>query len=255
MTNLVTNILLLGLAYANFWFIVSLLTKRNDIADVAWGMGYVGICVFLFLNGYQSDLSLLVYVLVGLWGGRLSLYIGLRNSKKKEDFRYNQWRNAWGSNFYWRSYLQVYILQVALLMIVSIPIVLTAQSTNAELTFISGLGTVLWVIGFYWQVVGDRQLSKFKKIRTDKEQVLQTGLWKYSRHPNYFGEILMWWGIAAIVLPMPYGWIGLASPMLITYLLLFVSGVPMLERRYAKNEAFQKYKEKTPPVFPKLSIK
>lgn len=251
MMSLITNILLLGLAYANLWFIISLITKRNDIADVAWGLGYVGLCVFLYVNGYRSDVSLLLYILVGLWGGRLSLHIGLRNGKKKEDFRYNQWRKDWGNNFYWRSYIQVYILQVLLLLIVSLPIIVASQAGETELTFLAGLGCAMWLVGFYWQAVGDYQLGQFKKQKTDKDQVMQSGLWKYSRHPNYFGEIMMWWGIGVIVLPLSYGWIGLISPILITYLLLFVSGVPMLERRYKGNAAFEVYKKKTPAVFPK----
>jgi len=252
MISLLTNILLLGLAYANFWFIISLIAKRNDIADVAWGLGYVGLCIFLYFSGYRSDLNLLLYVLVTLWGGRLSLHIGIRNGKKKEDFRYSQWRKEWGSNFYWRSYLQVYILQVVLLLVVSIPIVVATQTSEISFTAFTWVGLALWLVGYYWQVVGDRQLNRFKKSKTDKEQVLQTGLWRYSRHPNYFGEIVMWWAIGVIVLPMSYGWIGLISPIVITYLLLYVSGVPMLERRYKGNAAFQKYKEKTPAVFPRL---
>lgn len=252
MTGLIINILLLGLAYANFWFVISIITKRNDIADVAWGMGYVGLCAFLYFSGYRSDIALIIYALVALWGGRLSLHIGLRNRKKKEDFRYNKWRKEWGSNFYWRSYLQVYMLQVLLLLLISIPIIITTQSPEASLNLFTYLGLILWLIGFYWQVVGDYQLSQFKRQKTDKDQVMQSGLWKYSRHPNYFGEILMWWGIGLIVLPLSYGWIGLASPLLITYLLLFVSGVPMLEKRYKGNAAFETYKEKTPAVFPKF---
>lgn len=252
MTGLVVIILLLGLAYANLWFIISLITKRNDIADVAWGFGYVGLCVYLYLTQNHGDLNTLVYILVTLWGGRLSLHIGLRNRKKKEDFRYNQWREEWGSNFYWRSYLQVYLLQVLLLLLISIPIIIVSQSAATDFGFLAGAGLVLWGVGFYWQVVGDYQLSQFKKQKTDKDQVMQSGLWKHSRHPNYFGEILMWFGIAIIVLPVANGWIGLISPILITYLLLKVSGVPLLEKRYKGNADFEAYKKKTPAVFPKL---
>ena len=252
MSLLITDLLFLALAYASFWFIVSIILKRNDIADVAWGMGYVGLCVYLFLTQSSGELSTYVYVLVILWGGRLSLHIGLRNRKKREDFRYKQWREEWGSNFYWRSYLQVYLLQVLLLLMISIPIIIVSQSYDSELGFLAGAGLVMWLAGFYWQAVGDYQLGQFKKQKTDKDQVMQTGLWKYSRHPNYFGEILMWFGIAIIVLPVMDGWIGLISPILITFLLLKVSGVPMLEKRYRGNAAFEEYKKITPAVFPKF---
>lgn len=252
MSLLITDLLFLGLAYASFWFIVSIILKRNDIADVAWGMGYVGLCIYLYLTQPRSDLNTFVYVLVALWGCRLSLHIGLRNGKKKEDFRYNNWRKEWGSNFYWRSYLQVYLLQVLLLLLISIPIIIVSQSYQSELGFLAGAGLVLWLVGFYWQAVGDYQLGQFKKQKTDKDQVMQSGLWKYSRHPNYFGEILMWFGIAIIVLLADNGWVGLISPILIIFLLLKVSGVPLLERRYKGNTAFEEYKKRTPAVFPKF---
>lgn len=250
MSLLITDLLFLALAYASFWFIVSILLKRNDIADVAWGMGYVGLCIYLYFTQMSSEVGHLVYLLVLIWGGRLSLHIGIRNSKKKEDFRYNQWRKDWGANFYWRSYLQVYLFQVFLLLMISIPIVIVSQADGIELNFLAGMGLAVWLTGFYWQAVGDYQLGQFKKQKTHKDQVMQTGLWKHSRHPNYFGEILMWFGIAMIVITVEYGWIGLISPVLITFLLLKVSGVPMLERRYKGNVAFEEYKKRTPAVFP-----
>ncbi|OEK00118.1 hypothetical protein BFP97_00680 [Roseivirga sp. 4D4] len=252
MIQVVLDLLLLGLAYASFWFIVSIIVKRNDIADVAWGLGYVGLCVYLYLTQMRSEVADLAYGVVIIWGLRLSIYIGLRNLKKKEDFRYKKWREEWGSNFYWRSYLQVYLLQVLLLLIISTPLIIVSQAYGSELNFLAGFGLALWLTGFYWQAVGDYQLARFKKKKTHKDQIIQSGLWEHSRHPNYFGEILMWFGVGLIVLNVSNGWTGLISPILITYLLLKVSGVPMLERRYKDNAAFQAYKKRTPAVFPNL---
>ncbi|MBO3698237.1 DUF1295 domain-containing protein [Roseivirga sp. E12] len=250
MIQLVINLLLLAWAYASCWFVISIVLKRNDIADVAWGMGYVGLCAYLYFTQINSEVANLVYLLTSLWGIRLSLHIGLRNRRKKEDFRYKQWREEWGSTFYWRSYLQVYLLQVLLLLVISTPIVIASQSAGSELSFLAGAGLALWLSGFYWQAVGDYQLGQFKKRKTHKDQVMQSGLWKHSRHPNYFGEIVMWFSIGLIVLEVTYGWIGLVSPILITFLLLKVSGVPMLERRYKDNPEFETYKKRTPAVFP-----
>lgn len=255
MISLAIDLLLLALGYGSFWFIISMILERNDIADVAWGLGYIGLSVYLYLTQPSGELSTLVYILVMLWGGRLSIHIGTRNRKKKEDFRYNQWRRDWGKSFYWRSYLQVYLLQVLLLLVISIPIIIVSQSELNAWSMWTYIGLMLWVTGYFWQVVGDYQLSQFKKQKTEKDQVMQSGLWKYSRHPNYFGEIMMWFGIATIVIPVVNGWFGLISPVLITYLLLKVSGVPMLEKRYRGVDAFERYKKKTPAVFPNLWLK
>lgn len=254
MTSLFINLFFLGIAYASAWFIVSLVLKRNDIADVAWGMGFAGLCLYLFFTESNNELSELIYGLVVFWGFRLSLHIGLRNRKKAEDFRYNNWRKEWGKSFFWRSYLQIYLLQVLLLLLISLPIIIASQATIFEWTIWTYIGTALWLIGFYWQAVGDYQLKEFKESKTENEQILQTGLWKYSRHPNYFGEICMWWGIWVITIPLENGVFGLIGPLLITYLLLYVSGVPMLEKRYKGNGAFKEYKKKTPTVFPFLKF-
>ena len=251
MTYLITNLLLLAFGYATFWFIVSLILKRNDIADVAWGLGYVLLCVYLYFNSEQSELSTLVYSLVCLWGIRLSLHIGFRNAKKTEDFRYKKWREEWGKAFYWRSFLQVYLLQVIILLVISSPVSLVAY-VGGEISWVTYMALPFWFVGFFFQAVGDYQLKQFKKKRSSKDEVLQTGLWKYSRHPNYFGEILMWWALAVMVLPINFGWLAFISPVLITFLLLKVSGVPMLEKRYEGNADFDAYKANTPAVFPKF---
>ncbi|MFT6827482.1 MAG: steroid 5-alpha reductase family enzyme [Roseivirga sp.] len=255
MMDLIVEILGLGLLYACFWFILSIIFKRNDIADIAWGLGYILLCAYLFWTQAVTDLSILMYDLVALWGLRLSLHIGIRNSKKPEDFRYNNWRKEWGKAFYLRSFLQVYLLQVVILLVVSTPLIIVSQFGSNIINGYSITLTIFWLIGFIWQALADYQLAQFKKHRTDKDQVLQTGLWKYSRHPNYFGEILMWWSIGLIAVPLEWGWIGLISPLLISYLLLNVSGVPMLEKRYEGNLAFESYKKKTPAVFPKFKFK
>ena len=240
------------LIYASIWYVISLIKKRNDVADIAWGLGYVGLCVYLFLKGATMDYAMLVFLLVVLWGLRLSIYISLRNSGKKEDFRYKQWREEWGSTFYWRSYLQVYLLQAFFLLLISSPVIMASQSSPLDFHWSAWVGTGLWLIGFYWQTVGDYQLSRFRKQRKHKDEIMQTGLWKCSRHPNYFGEILMWWAVFVVVLPLEYGIYAVISPLLITYLLTSVSGVPMLERKYKGNAAFEAYKAKTPALFPKF---
>jgi len=236
--------------YASLWFIVSLIVRRNDVADVAWGLGYVLVCVYLFFTQAQSSIALLVYALVCIWAIRLSTHIFLRNRGKTEDFRYQQWRKEWGKTFYWRSYLQVYLLQGFLLLIIALPIVVAGVSRINTWTFDTYAGILLWAIGFFFQAVGDYQLAQFVKNKPHKEAILQTGLWKYSRHPNYFGEIAMWWGIYVIILPLPYCWLGMFGPWTITLLLIFVSGIPLLEKRYEGNKEYQEYAKRTSILIP-----
>lgn len=250
MVGVLLQIGLLIWIYATLWFIVSLLARRNDVADIAWGLGYVVVCIYLFQTQVKASVPLLVYTLVGIWALRLSTHIFLRNRGKGEDFRYRQWREEWGKTFYWRSYLQVYLLQGFLLWVVALPIVVAGISAAQEWTVSTYLGILIWGIGFFFQAVGDYQLTQFVKTRKHKEEVLQTGLWKYSRHPNYFGEIAMWWGIFVIVLPLPYAWIGMIGPWVITLLLVFVSGVPMLEKRYVGNAEYAAYQKRTSVLVP-----
>ncbi len=239
-------------AYATFWFVISLIKKRNDVADIAWGMGYVLVCVFIIFTQSTSNLFMLISVLVAIWGVRLSTHIYIRNRNKAEDFRYNQWRKEWGKTFLWRSYLQVYLLQAFLLFIIALPIMLAANFPHVQLTIWSLLGVLLWLIGFVFQAVGDYQLSKFVKSRTNKEAIMNTGLWRFSRHPNYFGEVVMWWGIFVCILPLPNSAFFIISPITITLLIRYVSGVPMLEKRYENNQQYQAYKKEVPALFPKL---
>lgn len=240
------------LCYASAWFIIAIIKQRNDIADIAWGLGYVLLCIYQAVTQPIHPTTMICYLLISIWGLRLSAFIYLRNRKKSEDFRYAQWRKEWGKIFYLRSYLQVYLLQALFLLIIISPVLFAASFTHSEWSFYTVTGTIVWLIGFYWQSVGDYQLMQFVNNRKNKESVLQTGLWKYSRHPNYFGEITMWWGIYIIIWPLPGSLLFIIGPLTITFLIRYVSGVPMLERRYDDNPGYQAYKSKVPALFPKL---
>lgn len=252
MMNLILDIAIILASYATVWFIISIIVKRNDIADVAWGIGYILICLYLFMTEPGHPIAWLCYSLVTIWALRLSSYIYFRNRQKTEDFRYKNWREEWGSTFYVRSFFQVYLLQAFFLLIIISPVIFAANQSVSKFTVWSYLGIVVWVIGFVWQALGDSQLARFKKNKTGSNEILNTGLWKYSRHPNYFGEIVMWWGIYLIVWPLPYSYYFIIGPITITFLIRYVSGVPMLEERYKNNAAYQAYKQKVPVLFPKF---
>ncbi|MEY3238683.1 MAG: hypothetical protein RIR11_121 [Bacteroidota bacterium] len=250
MQNTIINAALLILGYVSVWFIIGLVRKRNDVADIGWGLGFVLLSLVALLTQPVSSTAILVYTLVIIWGVRLAIHIASRSVGKAEDFRYRAWREAWGKWFVLRSYLQVYVLQGGFMWIISMPILIAAAQYSDHLYWTAIPGVLLWLIGFGFEAIGDYQLSVFVKNKQNKGDIMQSGLWRYTRHPNYFGEVVLWWGIFLIVLPLDYGWLGIISPLTITFLLLFVSGIPMLEAKYKDNPQFQAYKKRTSAFFP-----
>ncbi len=217
--------------FVTLLFVVSLIIKRNDIADVAWGIGIFTVALVSYFSGPQTIPTQIMTVLAGLWGLRLTVRIFLRNLKKPEDYRYKVWRDSWGSWFFIRSYFQVYLLQGFLMIVVGYPFIhasVYGGALTTNLFFI--LGILVWLIGYLFEAIGDWQLDRFIKSRPEPGTVLSSGLWKYTRHPNYFGEVTMWWGIWFMILTLPMSYIALVSPLMITFLILIVSGIPMLEK-------------------------
>ncbi len=150
-----------------------------------------------------------------------------------------------------RSYLQVYLLQGVVIILVALPVLLTIVAQKPPVLILVWAGTVIWMIGFMFEVIGDYQLDRFIKNTENKGKIMTSGLWFYSRHPNYFGESLMWWGIAIAASGLTtYPFLGFISPILITYLLLFVSGIPMLEKKWEGNPEWEAYKARTSAFFP-----
>ncbi len=247
-----SNLLILALAlfaYMLLWFVVAILVKRNDVADIAWGLGFVVIAWLAYFLSDFSPKALLVNTMVSVWGLRLSWHIFQRNRGKSEDFRYHQWRMEW-KHFYLRSFFQVFMLQGLFLYITVLPVIYINTHSTDGFHFLDGIGMLLWLTGFYFESVGDYQLKQFKSNPNNKGKIITTGLWRYSRHPNYFGEAVQWWGIFIMAVTMPGGWMTIIGPLTITYLLRYVSGVPMLERKYQGNPEFEDYKKRTSVFFP-----
>ena len=237
--------------YMTFVFILALVKKDNSIVDVAWGIGFILVALLnFFLDSTFTFRSVLVTGLVIVWGTRLAVHIYLRNRGKGEDFRYAQWRKDWGKAVVWRSFFQIFMLQGFLLLIISCPIMLVNQSEAGGLTALDIAGVAVWLIGFLFEALGDYQLRAFKKKPENKGKIMSQGLWRYTRHPNYFGEVSCWWGIFLIALSIEKGWTAVISPLVITFLLLRVSGVTMLEKKYAGNEEFLEYARRTSPFIP-----
>lgn len=248
MIDILIELVLLLLAFAISNFVIAIILKRNDIADIAWGLGFVLVSGYLFINLPSSFLETTLHVMILLWGLRLSIYLGIRNSQKEEDFRYKNWRKEWGDMFYIKSFLQVFLLQTLILFIISLPIILFSYfQSSSGVTYFQIAGILIWLIGFFWESIADYQLMSFKK---KNKGIMKFGLWKFSRHPNYFGEMLVWWGIFIFSLSASYTYIGIISPILITFLLFNVSGKPMLESKYAENKDYQDYIKSTPSIIP-----
>lgn len=249
--NYYLTLALILFAYMSLWFIVSLIKKRNDVADVAWGLGFVLMAWVSFYFLETSNIrGVLVVILVSIWGLRLAWHIYTRNKGKAEDYRYLAWRKEWGKWFYIRSYLQVYLLQGVLLFTIVFPVLVINKNLGSTLGVLDFVGVAVWLFGFYFESVGDLQLSSFMKNSANKGKLMQSGLWAYTRHPNYFGEVTQWWGIWLIAALVPGGIFSVIGPLVITFLILKVSGIPMLEKKMAEHPDFAEYKRKTSMFIP-----
>lgn len=194
------NLSIILFVYMNLWFIYSIVKKRNDFADVAWGLGFVLLSWCSFYIGQVHSINInwigaLASLLVTIWGLRLALHIFNRNKNKTEDYRYKEWRDSWGKTFYLRSYFQIYMLQGFLLFIILLPVMLVnlyALKYTITFSYFAIFGALVWIVGFIFESVGDSQLAAFVKDSKNKGKIMKSGLWKYTRHPNYFGESVMW---------------------------------------------------------------
>lgn len=249
--------LLAALVIFIFMNLAFLLAKRQNNAgliDVGWGLGFVVTTYVLFASRELATLThVLLMSLILLWGLRLALHLGRRNFGAKEDWRYAKWRQEWGDNYWWRGYFQFFMLQGLVMYLVMSPVIVGFSTTAEPTLTLATIGVFIWWVGFLFEAIADKQLADFrarKKSGATKKKIMNEGLWRYSRHPNYFGEVALWWGLWLMVAGLPYGMFAVIGPLTITYLILFVSGVPLLEKKHAKDAAFQRYAKKTSKFLP-----
>ena len=239
------------LLYDVTWFIIAVTKRRNDVADIAWGGGFIFAALTATLvQGTTEPRAALVFTLVAIWGGRLMLHIGMRNQGKREDPRYRAWREEWGDAFLVRTFFQVFLLQGLLLLIISLPVTWAITRNGPPFHILDAVGLCIWLCGFLFETIGDYQLLQFKKNPANRGRIMKTGLWRYTRHPNYFGEVTLWWGIFLVCLPVPGSWWTIVGPLTITWLILKVSGTPLLEKRYDDNTEYAAYIRNTSAFFP-----
>lgn len=234
-------------------WILSLIARDAGIVDVFWGLGSVLVsAVALVLGPGLFERRLLLFALVGIWGVRLSTHILRRNWGKGEDFRYQGFRARWGDRFWWVSLFTVFLLQGVIMLVVSLPVqVAGAGATPARLGIWDWLGAVLWLVGFAFETIGDAQLAAFKADPANRGAVMDRGLWRYTRHPNYFGDATLWWGIGVIAVATPWGWAALVGPAVMTFMLVRVSGVAMLEKTIEERRpGYAEYVRRTSAFLP-----
>ena len=238
-------------------WVVSLVRRDVSTVDLFWGTSFL-VATWVYFGAAEVTLirHLLVLGLVHLWGLRLSVYLLLRNWGKPEDPRYRAMRERRGERFAWTSLFIVFWLQAVLAWLISLPLhAALASGSPSDLTALDWCGAVLFALGFGFEVVGDWQLARFKSDPANTGDVCDRGLWRYTRHPNYFGEAVLWWGLACFALATPGAAWTLIGPVLITVLLVNVSGVSLIERELTHTKAgYQTYVAKTSafiPWFPK----
>lgn len=242
-----------AVAFMSVMFMVGRSVRRYDIVDTAWGLTFIVIAlVCLYLATKPGLPTWLVTALVVVWGFRLSLHIFQRLlNSTREDKRYTELRAKWRSgNEAVNVYFRIYVTQAVLATIVMTPVIIISSSSSSSSYLFPLTGAVIWLIGFVIEVVADRQLREFLSQPTNRGSLMTNGLWNYSRHPNYFGELTQWWGIGIIALSVPHGWLGLIGPIVLSYIIIFVSGVRLSERSFLGRPGWAEYKARTSVLLP-----
>lgn len=247
--EMLVNIAALLVIYMTAWFVLAFILKRRDVADVAWGLGFVLAAWAAYsMRNNETWVTAAAVLLTTAWGLRLFLHIGSRNLRKKaEDSRYAALGTLGSLQIWLRTYVSVFLFQAGLILAISLPITAIMQSQTTPQIWLAYLGLAVWACGIVFEAVADWQLRTF--LTLGKKGLMKTGLWSISRHPNYFGELTTWW--AAALVAIAYGqWWGVIGAVVITVLITKVSGVPLLEKKYKDNPEFQTYAKRTPKLVP-----
>jgi steroid 5-alpha reductase family enzyme len=248
-------LLLAGLAAIVILFTVlwavSLRLENSSIADAAWGPGILVIGLTYYFTSSGGTLRAhLTLALLAIWAIRLATHLGIRIRLQGEDYRYATWRDRYENHWWWVSYFKVFLLQAVIAWLVSLPIYFSVVSLEPRsLTLLDYLGVLLFASGLIFESVADEHLRRFRANRANRGKVLDTGLWRYTRHPNYFGEAVLWWGFGVIGVATG-GVPGLLGPAVLTYLLIYVSGVSLLESTLIEKPGYIQYVGRTPAFLP-----
>ena len=234
---------------------------RYDILQLVWGACCACIVVVAyFMAGHVPgfDLQTLLLLLISGWSARLFVHLYHKWAKLgSDDRRYQQLRRDYRvkkGGVAWNMYLKVYLIQGAWALIVTSPVLIAMAQPSVALSAWMLVGAAIWLCGFIFEAVGDHQLRLFREDPSNRGKILHTGLWRYSRHPNLFGESMQWWGVFFLVCTVPFGWAGILGPVVITWLLVF-SGIPVRERQMKGREGWAEYVRDTSVFIPVISRK
>jgi steroid 5-alpha reductase family enzyme len=234
-------------------WIISIVIKNVSIVDLFWGFGYVlAAAVYYYYAEGNEIRKLIIMILTAIWGLRLTVYLSWRNIGKGEDYRYQEFRKNFGAHrYWWFSFFQTFLLQGVLMWLVSAPLLAAMYyGKDYQLNVIDYMAIIIWVIGFIFEAGGDYQLARFKSDANNKGKVLNTGLWKYTRHPNYFGDSTIWWAFGLFSIAAG-SYLPVLGSVLMTLLLIKVSGVALLERSLKdKKPEYNEYIRRTSAFFP-----
>ena len=247
-----------AILFITFIFTLARYKNRFDLIDPAWGLVFISIAATSYLGQDKIEfvsVQTLVFALVIIWGIRLFYHLYSRwTHKKEEDHRYAELRRNYSKSrlgLMVNMYIKVYLFQAVLAIIIMLPVVSAMVVTPQNLSILTFVGGVIWLIGFLFEAIGDGQLAAFTRTSSKKGKLMTEGLWKYTRHPNYFGEVTQWWGIFIIVAGfLPNWWIAIIGPLTITIVIVFFTGVPMTEKHFEGRSGWAAYKRRTSKFLP-----
>ncbi len=248
MSSLVLAAMVIAAAMLALWML-SLALEDSSIVDIFWGLGFVLVAWVVVLRVGWSPRGVLAVALVTLWGLRLAVHLAIRNIGKGEDPRYQAMRRTRGSTWWWKSLFIVFAFQGVLMWVVSLPLQ-QAIMRGGPLGPMDALATAVFVTGLFFETVGDWQLVRFKARSENRGRVMDQGLWRYTRHPNYFGDFLVWWGLYGLALAAGAWW-TVVGPLVMSFLLLRVSGVTLLEQGMKSKPGYEDYVRRTSAFFPR----
>lgn len=240
------------LVFTHLVFFIAVIKKNYAVVDIAWGLGFCLVALISFgQNRVQDERSTVVFLLVLFWGIRLASYLLLRLLKKKEeDFRYAQMRAQWGRRANVHAWIKIFLFQPVILWLIAAPMSLTLMRSTIPWNILDTIGLIIALSGLVIETLADAQMAAFKSKEENKGKLIRVGLWKHSRHPNYFGEMLFWWGLGFFALNSVLPWIAFNGAMVITFLLLKVSGAPLLEEKLKKHPDYEDYLKETNAFVP-----
>lgn len=238
------------LVYMSLGWLVARRANRLDVVDTGWGLGFI-VVAWLVVIQRHLEADYVVAILVTIWGLRLARHTYRRSRKRGEDDpRYVALASKWRGNYWLSAYYKIFITQGVFLWVISLPIVFAAGASRPSSSWFLAAGAIIWAIGFALEAISDKQLGEFLSQPANKGQVMDHGLWRFSRHPNFFGELTQWWGIGVIACGARLGYIGLIGPLALTISIVFISGIPPIENRKRSNPAYKKYMQRTSPLIP-----